>query len=96
MATINLAEDFEKWASQFVDMQSNDGDPEKVQIALTQEQCEQLIEALDGLFCLISHCPAGEDAIRLARLINKAQMTLGHFSLKSEFDVIKGKCDGTV
>jgi len=93
MTTINLTEDFEKWASQFVDMQSNDGGEEKVQISLTQEQCEQLIEALNGLFCLISHCPAGEDAIRLARLINKAQMTLGHPSLKSEFEVIKGKSD---
>ena len=84
MATIKLAEEFEQWASQFVDMQQFDGGEDRVQVNLTADQIGILIEHMDR------GCTHTPEMIRLARLLNKAQMLLGHESLKNTYDVIKG------
>jgi|TARA_R100000479_G_scaffold174235_1_gene122050 hypothetical protein len=84
MSDIKLAEVFEKWASDFVDMNKFDGGIEKVQVNLTAEEIETLI------YCMELHCVHTPEMVRLARLLNKAQMSLGHESLKQTYDVVKG------
>ena len=84
MSDIKLAELFEQWASDFVDMNQFDGGEEKAQVYLTATQIESLIEHLDRGY---NHTP---EMVRLARLLNKAQMSLGHESLKHTFNVVKG------
>ena len=84
MSDIKLAEVFEKWASDFVDMNKFDGGIEKVQVNLTAEEIETLI------YCMELHCVHTPEMVRLARLLNKAQVSLGHESLKQTYDVVKG------
>ena len=84
MSEIKLAEVFEKWASDFVDMNQFDGGMEKVQVNLTVEEIDTLIYHMDRGH---THTP---EMVRLARLLNKAQMSLGHESLKQTYDVVKG------
>lgn len=84
MSEIKLAEVFEKWASDFVDMHQFDGGIEKAQINLTAEEIDTLI------YCMELHCVHTPEMVRLARLLNKAQMSLGHESLKQTYDVVKG------
>lgn len=84
MSQVKLAELFEKWASDFVDMNQFDGGMEKAQVNLTAEEIDTLICHMDRGH---THTP---EMVRLARLLNKAQMSLGHESLKQTYDVVKG------
>ena len=84
MAQIKLAEIFEQWASDFVDMNESDVGEEKAQVSLTADQIETLI------YCMELHCVHTPEMVGIARPLNKAQMSLGHESLKQTYNVVKG------
>jgi|TARA_Y100000052_G_C2945517_1_gene83553 hypothetical protein len=49
MAQIKLAEIFDQWASDFVDMDTVDNGEEKLQVVLKRQEIEALIKLLEGL-----------------------------------------------